>query len=82
MANLASNTHPENICPECKHPNITFDATFGFYKCNSCQYVWSYSQDDPDYDEQVLCSCCGGKGWIKDEPCAQCGGLGVYVYTL
>jgi DnaJ-class molecular chaperone len=70
--------HPENTCQKCNSSNIAFDKEFGFYKCFDCSYVWAYSQDDPDHDEQVLCSTCGGRGWIKDEPCSQCGGLGVY----
>ncbi|MBW4667205.1 MAG: hypothetical protein KME60_07120 [Cyanomargarita calcarea GSE-NOS-MK-12-04C] len=70
MTSLASITHPENSCPQCKSPKINFDATYGFYKCSSCEYVWAYSQDDPDYEDEAADS----EDLIDDQPgCPSCG---------
>ena len=36
---------------ECGSNKVTYDQTYGFYKCQSCGDVWGYLEDDPDYDE-------------------------------
>lgn len=45
--------NPERFrcCPECQSQNIKFDSVFGFYRCNDCEQVWAYSEDDPDLGE-------------------------------
>lgn len=44
-------TQHRDSCPACNSTNIQFDEDYGFYKCNDCEEVWAYPEDDPDLNE-------------------------------
>lgn len=52
-------------CLNCGSIDSIFDEPNGFYKCNVCQNVWAFDEDDPDYRELETCSNCGGSGYVE-----------------
>lgn len=48
-------------CPECESQRTTLNPDYGHRVCENCGNVWSFNEDDPDYEETELLpvgSCC------------------------
>lgn len=64
-----------STCPECSS-EAHYDSVYDFYSCQNCGETWSYGANDPDYDDEGVCSECQ-IGRLHDHPdgweCSQCG---------
>ena len=71
----------KEICESCGSSNCKYDQEFGFWKCFNCRYVWAYTNNDPDYDDEIFCNACGGLGLntksIFAQECPACDGTGI-----